>query len=144
MKHLISGFLFALSITMYGQIDTSNIQILRFDQHPFLIDHSRLLITIDHHGDTVDREILYGDSGIGCNSHLFATDTSFIFIDCNGHWFEIDKESGEISVIGWQWLEDLPDKYIGTYMRGQVNQPYGLIVEDILTLEKVYKLKDPK
>lgn len=44
-----------------GPIDVSSIRVVRINQHPFLIDHKRKLVTVYKNERTIDELKLYGD-----------------------------------------------------------------------------------
>ena len=112
MKSLIFTSLFLLSLLLPSkkQFNHESIQIVRIQQHPFLTDHRRKLITVDQKGKLIDEKLLYLDTGVGCNSYLFEGNNNFILIDCNGHWFNIDKQDGIITNLGWKWQKDFPNE----------------------------------
>jgi hypothetical protein len=101
------------------------------------------LRTINKDGSIIDRQELYLDSGIGCDSYLFDNDQTFTVIDCNGNWFSIDKKTGKIQNNGWQWKKELPNNYVGTFMISWGQIEYSLVKEHGLTVEEVYRFKDP-
>jgi hypothetical protein len=119
----------------------ASIQILSVDKHPFLVDHRKELITLGKDGKRIDSLKLYYDSGSGCNSYLFDNKEYYTLIDCNGSKYRIDKRNGKISFEIWEWKKDLPQNYIGTFKF--VNNEYKVTEEETISIEKVYKFKDP-
>jgi hypothetical protein len=89
--------------TSSGPIDVTSIQVVRFNQHPWFIDHDRKLVTVNDKGETIDELQMYPDSGAGCNSYLFDSVGRYILIDCIGRWISIEKSTGEIKNEGWKW-----------------------------------------
>ena len=125
-------------------VDANSIVVVKTNQHPFLVDHNRELRTVDKEGNTIDDAELYTDSGEGCNSYLFDTDQTYTVIDCNGHWYLINKKTGKIDNNTWQWQKELPASYIGTFKRAAGQIEYSLTKENNITLEQVYQVKDPR
>ena len=140
---MFSAF-FLASCFPQEKIDEDAIKIIKVDQHPFLRDHCRVLIIEDESGHILAKEELYCDPGSGCSSYLFDTDASFTLIDCNGQWFEIDKNSGQIKNNGWNWHKELPKKNVGIYNKKYGEMEYELEVIDVLSRDQVYKFKDPQ
>ena len=123
------------------KLELKSIKIVGINNHTFLIDHNRKLIISDRNKKELDTAKLYSDSGEGCNSYLFESGSNFILVDCNGSWFEIDKENGKINLEAWKWKKSLPQNYIGTFI--YENGKYKMTKEKSLSIEKIYKYKDP-
>ncbi len=124
-------------------LNENSIRITKINEHPFLIDHCRRLITVDKNGNKLDDEFLYCDSGNGCNAFLYDTEKTFTLIDCNGHWYSITKRTGQISKLGWYWLKNLPKNYKGTYSNIGSKSTYSFKHDSLPTIYEVYKYKDP-
>ena len=118
-------------------INSESISIASYNNHPFLRDKCRQLLTINTVGDTIDSMEIYCDPGSGCDSHIFETDDSYVLIDCNGEWYEIKKEWGTIKDIGWYWEEDPPSEIIIKFSSGG-KRIMGTQVER----DKIYQYKD--
>ena len=132
------------SCTESGPIDINSIQIVRTNQHPIFVDHERKLVTVDKNGKTIDELDLYPDTGDGCDSYLFDSGSKFVLVDCNGHWFGIEKKTGELKSEGWKWNEKLPDIHLGKFIQsdGEVNYLFSSVTDFELT--EVYRHKDPR
>lgn len=145
MKNLmiaIISLLFSISCSTKNAIETKSIQIERIEQHPFLVDHCKQLNIYNRDGILIDKVKIYCDSGVGCNSYLFDTYKTYTIIDCNGSWYSIDKRTGKIAMDGWKWEDEIPAKYVGTFVRDQTNGPNKLIEQEI-TKKDIYQFKDP-
>lgn len=133
-----------MSCSNDNQIDIDSILIVKVNQHPTLIDHERKLMTINKNGLTIDELLLYPDSGDGCNSFVFDNGKSYILIDCNGQWFSINKENGQLTNEGWKWQEALPPIQLGVFTLGGNSTKYKFMIGDSSTLLDVYNYKDPQ
>lgn len=127
-----------------GPIDINSIQILRTRQHPIFVDHERILVTVDKNGRTIDEVDLYTDTGDGCDSYLFDSGSKYVLVDCNGHWFGIDKKTGKLKNEGWKWNNRLPEIHLGKFTRldGELNYLFTRGTDFDLT--EVYRYKDPR
>jgi len=123
------------------KLEWKSVKIVSADNHPFLIDHNRKLIISNRDKKELDSAKLYSDPGEGCNSYLFEKKSNFILVDCNGSWFDIDKKNGKINPEVWKWKKSLPKNYIGTFI--YKDGKYEMIKEKSLSIENVYKYKDP-
>lgn len=123
-----------------SKINQSNIHVSVTNPHPFLIDHMRMLEILDADGNTIDSEELYMDTGSGANSFLYKELEEWIVIDCNGMWYQITA-SGKISSVEWNWEQDLPNGYIGTFLYR--NGEYKLEETELPSKDEVYRFKDP-
>ena len=123
--------------------DYNSIFVVRTNPHPFLVDHSKKLIVNDKNGDVIDEQELYTDPGVGCNSYLFDTDSTFTLIECNGYWYSIAKNNGQIDNLGWRWEQKPPKDLIGTFKRTSGKKEYSLDTISEIELKEVYKFKDP-
>lgn len=123
-------------------ISEDNIKVVRTDQHPFLVDHSKLII-VEVDSRRIDEMKGYSDFGSGCNSHLFEEEKTYALIDCNGTKFSISKAEGKIETIGWSWMNELPETYIGIYERQRGKVEYSLSEAPYPDLKDVYVFKDP-
>lgn len=130
------------SCTTRDQIKLYTIKIASKTEHPLLEDHCRELVIFDKMDNIIDSINIYCDPGSGCNSYLFDTDSVYTLIDCNGIWYSIDKNTGKISDHNWNWLMEVPENYIGTYIRAE-GIYYMLKKEAEIDLSEVYKFKDP-
>jgi hypothetical protein len=140
---IILAFTLFDSCTPGGPIDFTSIQIVRFNQHPWFIDHDRKLVTLDNKGEIIDELKIYPDSGAGCNSYIFDAVGRYILIDCNGQWFSIEKSTGQIKNDGWKWWKPLPSHQLGVLRRQDKEVNYKLVVEKKTSMRDVYKYKDP-
>ena len=91
----------------------------------------------------IDREELYCDGGFGCDAHLFERDDQFVLIDCQGQWYGIEKNTGQIDRLGWNWKEEPPENYLGVFSRQPAVLYRFSLSEDRPTLEELYRVKDP-
>ena len=57
-------------------------------------------------------------------------------------WYEIEMTTGEISGGEWNWKEDLPKNYLGSFIYEKGN--YELKETGFPSKEEVYRFKDPK
>lgn len=135
---LISGFNFP---SKGKKIAIENIEIVKIEKHPFLVDHKKLL-RIQYNDRILSQEKMFVDPGAGCISFLFEEKSEFILIECNGNWYSISKQKGKIKSIGWYWEKDLPSNYVGRYVRG-VADKYEFIPESKISKESVYQYKSP-
>ena len=124
------------------QIRVDAIKILKVNQHPFLSDHERKLITVNKANQLIDELFIYPDSGAGCESYLFDGDDAYIMIDCNGQWIRIYKASGKLEKDGWRWGEKLPDSYLGR-LRARKDSVYDFASGTLVHEKEVYRFKDP-
>ena len=131
------------SCSNVGQIDINSIKIIKTNQHPFLRDHDRKLITVDKNRKALDELQIYADSGNGCESYLFDSDFEYILVDCNGQWFSIDKITGTLKNEGWRWNSKLPDIYLGKFQATDNDSVYFFLRGTNLQPNDVYKYKDP-
>jgi hypothetical protein len=131
------------SCSNVGQIDINCIKIIKTNQHPFLRDHDRKLITVDKNQKTINESRIYSDSGDGCESYLFDSDSKYILVDCNGQWFSIDKLTGTIKNDGWKWNNKLPDNCLGKFQTTDNDSVYHYSRETNFQTNDVYKYKDP-
>lgn len=123
-------------------ITASDIDVVAFDIHPFFADHRRRLEVIGRDG-TLDEHELYSDAGSGSSAFLYERDRDFVVIDCNGIWFSIGKEDGEIEVLGWNWEEEPPEGFVGEFVADQ-RQQYFLKNRDVAPdIDEIYEFKDP-
>lgn len=139
---MISVFLSACAQS--NGIDITSIQIRRTQQHPFFVDHKRVLATLDKNGWTIDEIELYPDTGDGCDSYVFDLKEKYVLVDCNGRWIVIDRTTGEINDEGWKWNEELPNGRLGRFSLDVESENYKF--ESDLSFRKadVYRFKDPK
>ena len=126
------------------QVGIHSIRIEKFNQHPFLSDHDRKLITTDGNQRIIDELEIYSDSGSGCDSFLFDFGSKYIIIDCNGQWFSIDKNTGALKNEGWKWDEKLPDNPLGKFQATEDVSNYIYSPGTNFSKSDVYKYKDPK
>lgn len=127
-----------------GQIEVDSIKIKRLNQHPTLADHDRKLITVDRNKEIIDELEIYPDSGKGCQSFLFDTDSKYLLIDCNGRWFSIDKAAGTLKDEGWKWNEKLPNQPLGKFQTSNKDPNYVYTAGTNFNKDDVYKYKDPR
>ena len=125
------------------QVSIDSIRVVKIDQHPTLVDHERKLVIVDEAGQTIDELKTYPDTGDGCDLFLFDTDDKFVLIDCNGHWFSVEKTTGQLTNEGWKWQETLPTNQLGVFKRGDDKTKYKFVTESGSTMGDVYKFKDP-
>lgn len=118
-----------------------NIKVVKHQQHPFLIDHSKKIVVIKNKKILFELET-YADPGSGCRSYLFEERDYFVIIECNGMRYHIEKKDGKITKDKWTWMEPLPLHYIGTFVRS-TDEEYQLIDKAPKELEEVYIFKDP-
>lgn len=142
-KELLVIFLLSLLIGCNSpQPNGVKLIITKINKHPFLVDHQKKLTISDSSNNKISEIKLYGDPGAGCNSYLYKNDSCYVIIDCNGAWYFIDHSNGSILDKKWNWEYDVPQNYIGTYIRSS-NDVYELIEEDSINIEDVYKFKEP-
>jgi len=132
------------SCSNVGQIDVNSIKIIKTNQHPFQSDHDRKLITVDRNQKTIDELQIYADSGDGCESYLFDSDSKYILVDCNGQWFSIDKTTGTLKNEGWNWEQKLPEVYLGKFQTVDKDSIYLYSPGTIVQKSDIYKYKDPR
>lgn len=118
-----------------------NIKVVKYQQHPFLIDHLKKLVVIKNKKVLFEIET-YPDPGSGCQSYLFEESDHFILIECNGMRYKIEKKGGKIVKDKWTWMEPLPVNYIGTFVRSTGDE-YKLLYKAPKDLKEVYIFKDP-
>ena len=123
-------------------ITQDNIRVTKVDKHPFLIDHGKLII-VERDGKRIAQANGYRDPGVGCASHLFEREDSFLLIECNGSEFQISKSEGKIEIIGWGHMKDLPPHYLGTFERQKGSDDYRFVSKNNLSPKDVYTFKDP-
>ena len=124
--------------------DEDCIKISNDQQHEFLVDHQRKLISMNFDGDTIDIVNLYPDNGSGCQTHLFSDQNRLIVIDCNGYWYSISQFDMKIKNDGWKWEKKLPENYIGVLTYNKASNNYFLEKkESSIGLEDVYQHNDP-
>lgn len=138
---LLATFQMAGSACQAQSISKHDIKILKINQHPFLVDHGRMISVVGNEGTTLDSLVIYSDAGSGCQAFLFENSTSFTICDCNGSRFQIDKVSGLISREGWYWDEEIPDGYMGTFIFSSGTE-YRLVKQEI-DMSRFYNYKDP-
>lgn len=142
---IIALTILSIGCTKNAAGDESCIKVMLIQQHPFLIDHDRILVTLNFDGDTIDRINLYPDTGIGCETHVFSHDNQLIAIDCNGFWYSIDKYDMKIRNEGWKWEYKLPKNYIGTMTFNKITNDYTLVKKASgIGSQDVYKHKNPE
>ncbi|POY34988.1 hypothetical protein C3K47_17165 [Solitalea longa] len=61
------------------QIDVNSIRIVKVNQHPFLADHERKLMTVDKKSKTMEVLTIYPDTGEGCEAYLFESGSKYIY-----------------------------------------------------------------
>jgi hypothetical protein len=140
---IILAFMLLDSCSNVGQIDVDAIRIEKINQHSTFADHDRRLITIGKNQKVIDELAIYPDSGTGCESFLFDSDSKYILIDCNGQWFSIDKATGTLKNDGWKWNEKLPDNALGKFQTSDKAPNYIFSVGTNYKENDVYKYKDP-
>lgn len=123
---IITLIILSLSCTKRVVSDESCVKVMHVQQHPFLIDHNRVLVTLNFEGDTIDSVNLYPDTGNGCETHVFSVENQLIATDCNGFWYTIDKSDMKIKNDGWKWEFELPKNYIGTLIYDKYTNDYTL------------------
>jgi hypothetical protein len=144
-KAILYLFLLQLICACQSQsnINSNQISIEKFDRHPFLSDHSRVLRTTDLSGNLIDSETLYNDTGFGCASYLFDKKDVFVLIDSNGEWYEIIQATGEIKEPEWKWMNTPEGELIGRFISTSENS-YFLEEMDSCNLGDIYQFKDPR
>lgn len=116
-----------------------SISIEKINQHPFLVDHGRLLV-VKAGDQVVDSLEIYPDGGDGSDLHYFVMENQIIAIDCNGIWYQITQQG--IKVIGWKWDEELPEGTIYRITLNENGKCESQLLENV-SLSRVYISKDP-
>ncbi len=116
-----------------------SILIEKRNQHPFLIDHDRVLVAMAEN-QRIDEISIYPDGGAGCSLYYFELKNEIIAIDCNGMWYLITKK--RIKKIGWKWDEPLPKARGQRIVRNEQNK-YVTEQIDNISFSEVYRFKDP-
>jgi len=124
------------------EIGNYEVNVERKNQHPFLVDHNRILV-ISKRGKMLDKFTLYPDPGARVPLHVFEDQKGLIFIDCNGYWLSINKETEKINKMGWFWMKPVPDKYLGTFRLRKEDKEHSFKKEANTTEKQVYLYKDP-
>ncbi len=125
--------------------DANTLIIKKYNQHPFLIDHSRQLVSLNYDGDTISRVNIFPETGSGCCTHVFLNDDNkIIVVDCNGCWYSIDRSDMIIRHEGWKWNQELPQKYIGRMNYDKISGCYKLDEKTPLEIQEVYRYKVPE
>lgn len=131
------------SCSNVGPVDINSIRIIKTNQHPFLQDHDRKLVTVDKNQKTIDELQIYPDSGDGCDSYLFDNHSEYILVDCNGQWFSINKMTGTLKNEGWKWNKKLPDNCLGKFQTADNDSVYRYSPGTNFQANDIYKYKDP-
>jgi hypothetical protein len=143
MKYIIC---ISIIFLIYG-CQSSNakieISIIKEEEHPVLVDHSRILL-VKNRGEVINKIKLYPETGLGQTTVIVDNMNKYTVIDCNGFWYEINKVNGEVIELGWKWLSSLPDGHIIKYKYNRKTGRHDSILIDDIELSDVYRLKDPQ
>lgn len=119
--------------------DGLTLKIEKHNQHPFLVDHSRMLVAhLD--GKRIGAVEIYPDPGAGVPLHYVATPEEITAVDGNGVWYRI-TEIG-IEKIGWEWMKPLPNGTIYRIARNS-KEDYEITEAGPVALGDIYVYKDP-
>ncbi len=139
MKIFLNLISFLILLGCSTSEEQLSVSIEKRNQHPFLVDHDRVLVAIaDDH--KIDELPVYSDSGAGCALYYVELKDEIIAIDCNGMWYRITKKG--IKKIGWKWYEPLPKGKVQRIIR---NERDVYVTEQLnnISLSDVYRFKDP-
>lgn len=125
------------------RIMVSAVKIIKVNQHSFLSDHERKLITVNKANQIIDELLIYPDTGAGCDAYLFDAEDAYILVDCNGQWIRIDKSGGKLKMDGWNWGKKLPDNYLGLFHTVRKDSIYKYTSQTRVQEKEVYRFKDP-
>lgn len=111
------------------------------ERHPVLVDHKRKLVS--QIGDKIIERIdIYPETGMGYRSHVFSTQTGFVFIDWNGTWIHFSRQ-GALLKKEWKWMEDIPRDYLYSFEYSEGKWAQKRLGAEQLTADQVYRIKDP-
>jgi len=145
MKMIFVFFLLLLAVNancIAENIIGYDINVEMFNEHPFLVDHERILV-IKKDGTKIAEQKIYTDAGSRIPLHLFEDNDSIVFIDANGYWYVLNKDDNRLRIIGWQWNKKLPTNYLGTFRLRKGNKTQTFTKENNIDLKDVYLFKDP-
>jgi len=124
-----------------GATEANNLTLAieKRDQHPFLADHSRVLVA-QFQGRKIDEVEIYPDPGTGVPLHYVSTPEKITAVDGNGVWYQITKSG--IEKIGWEWMKPLPKGKVWRIARNP-DGDYQTTDAESMDLGDIYIYKDP-
>lgn len=144
-KYVLLGCLTILFISCKNneeRIKLEAISILVENQHPFLMDHSRILFVKNSKSKEIDREELHIDVDGNTPAYLFEDNNNYILIDADGRWYYIDKATGKVKKDDEYdpfVRKKLPKNYIGTFIFNQKKNEYDLKMRKAINESIMYK-----
>lgn len=154
MNQLAYGLVFLSVVWMVGcgdgnsnasqTIGPENFRIEMDNQHPFLIDHSRVCV-VTWDGHEIERIKLYPDTGTGfAFVNLYRSDTGgIVLIDTNGTWYRFDPTNGKLVGSEWRHGEQTPRDYLGRIAYDRQSNQYKFVTSAQSAEQNPYLVKDP-
>lgn len=117
------------------------ISVVAVSAHIFLSEFDRYLV-LKKGGERVALEKLSPDSGGGAFSNLYSrSEFSYLLIDANGYWFDIDTTMCTIKVEGFMWEEEPAGEYLGCF--DNTEGEFAFVPKEEMQERNPYMVKDP-